>query len=495
MKISVRMRKGLFGLAIAVFGAFTVPASANSPWEAGKKYALVVGIDDYQNESVTDLQCATSDAKLLKSTLVQAGQFPEENIFLLTSDSTGESSKPSLTNIVFRLEWLREIVGPGDTLVFYFAGHGVSMDSETFLLTEEADQRSKNTLMVSSLPGRVLNQLLKDAGAQNTLVLLDACRNDPTAGRGDANNMLSETLARGLVFKPLPAPAAGLERNTATVFACSEGERSWEWGDKNQGFFTYYLAEALKQGAYDTQGQATLQGLVAYLREKVNAAALREANHAQTPMLKYEGPGAERWVLAKSESKAGLSEAEKKAALERAELVAKVEASELEKRRLADENASLKAKNELIEAQNKVLALEKSTQGGGDKALLSLETAQAELQVAQASVEATSERLAFTESSYLQAEVKAETATLAKSVFGNPNAHPEQEQKLLELQKRLQALENERRLAVDRALTAERRVRQLKRNPLGKDARPSRTTLPSDLWWFEQTKEEEADSL
>src|SRR5688500_7077092 len=143
MKISSRFRKCLWGLSFVVLGAFAHPAWAEAPWESeGKRYALVVGIDDSQNESVVDLKCATNDAKLLKDTLVKEGQFKEDNIFLLSSDATGEDKKPSLTNIVFRLEWLREIVGPGDTMVFYFAGHGVSMDSETFLLTEEADQRS-----------------------------------------------------------------------------------------------------------------------------------------------------------------------------------------------------------------------------------------------------------------------------------------------------------------------------------------------------------------
>lgn len=486
-------RQGLVLWILLGLSSLATPSWARTPWDAGKKYALVVGIDDYLNDSVTDLKFATADATLFKETLVKEGQFPEENIFLLTSQARGESARPSLTNIVFRLEWLREVVGPGDTLVFYFAGHGVSMDSETFLLTEEADQRSKNTLMVSSLPGKVLNALLKDAGALNTLVLLDACRNDPTAGRGDVNNLLSESMARGLVFQPLPSAAAGLERNTATVFSCSEGERSWEWGDKGQGFFTFYLAEALRTGAYDSQGQATLQGLVSYLRERVHTATLRETNQTQTPMLKYEGPGADRWVLASSASKVQPSADDQRLAFEKAELVARVEASEMEKKRLADENASLKAKNELIAAENRALSLAQTARSGDPKAQRDLAVAQAELELAKADVEVTNERLAFSSSAFSQAAIKMETIGVAKSMAfgGQASGSAELKAKLEELESRLEALETEKRAAVERALMAERRLRIIQNNPV-LDGRPNRSTRRYDLWRWEEADDPEA---
>jgi uncharacterized caspase-like protein len=481
MKISARFRKGLMGLSLLLLTAFT-PAWANTPWEAGKKYALVVGIDDYQNESVTDLKCATSDAKLFKETLVKQARFPEDNIFLFTTGSVGENSQPSLTNIVFRLEWLREIVGPGDTLVFYFAGHGVSMDSETFLLTQEADQRSKNTLMVSSLPGKALNMLLKDAGAQNTLVLLDACRNDPTAGRGDVNNTLSETMARGLVFKPLPAANPGLERNTATVFSCSEGERSWEWGDKNQGFFTYYLSEALSSGAYDPEGKATLKSLVSYLREKVNTAATREANQAQTPMLKYEGPGADKWVLARTSAEGP------KETFGRAQAVAEAE----ELRRLKAENEELQAKLAQSQAED---ALAKAKQASEEQAA----KAQYELELAMARADAATREQELAKATSEQAQATA--AALEQMAFGNPG--PDLDAKVADLQRTVENLQGQREKLAAEVVKAKRKLMELKRNPylgankgLGTVNRNvHRSGRPSDLWWFEETDVEEAEDL
>lgn len=505
--LSARFRKCLVGVSLLFVVAFSGPASANAPWEAGDRYALIVGINDYQNDSVTDLTCATSDAKLLRDTLVARGKFSAENIFLLTSDGTGESDRPSLTNIVFRLEWLRQVVGPGDTLVFYFAGHGVSIDSETFLLTEEADQRSRGTLMASSLRGSVLNELLKAAGAQNTLVLLDACRNDPTAGRGDKNNTLSPALARGLVFQPLPAAARGLERNTATVFACSEGERSWEWGDKKQGFFTYFLADALRNGgAYDSQGNATLQGLVGYLREKVNAAAVREANHPQTPMLRYEGPGADRWILAQSTENFGNN----LAVLDKAQLIARVETAELEARKAKEQLAYQEAQNAVSAAEQEVArrqtALEQAKQTGGDikTAENELEFAKDNLDLAREELAAGDQQLASTDNLFQRANTRQQAAKTAKAFYGAKESGADigtLEKELAQLRVDLAASETQTKQAVERALKAEQRVAQLEQKlkekweGRGLSKRPTRRMRREDLWNVVNPGAEEADSL
>ncbi len=508
MKVmSARFRKCVVGASFFFLAVFSGPAIANVPWEAGERYALIVGINDYQNDSVTDLNCATSDAKLLKETLVKKGDFSEENIFLLTSDGTGESDRPSLTNIVFRLEWLREVVGPGDTLVFYFAGHGVSIDSETFLLTEEADQRSRGTLMISSLRGSVLNELLKSAGAQNTLVLLDACRNDPTAGRGDKSNTLSPTLARGLVFEPLPAAAQGLERNTATVFACSEGERSWEWGDKKQGFFTYFLAEALQKGAYDGDGNATLQGLVGYLREKVNSAAIREANQPQTPMLRYEGPGAERWILAKSDP---TSPTNNLAVLNKAQLIARTEAAELEARRSKEALSIAQGEKVVAEAEKEILvkqdALKRAKDSGRDvkRAEDELEFAQDNLKLAREDQSANGQRAASTDNLFQRAKTQALAVDTAKTLYGLQEQNADVsalEKQLVELRGQVATSEKAAKTAVERAVRAEQQVAKLEMElaakwegrALGK--RPTRRMRREDLWNVVNPGAEEADSL
>lgn len=487
----------LAGATIFIVGVLCSPSLASNSWDSDKRYAVIVGINNYDNAAVTDLNCATEDARLFKKSLIEQANFVPDNIFLFTSDSNKDSEKPYLTNLVFRLEWLRDIVNPGDTLVFYFAGHGVSLDSKTFLLTQEADQRSKNTLMVSSLPGDVLNELLKAAGAQNTLVFLDACRNDPTSGsRSTSDNLLTDTMSRGLVFKPTPSAARELSRNTATIFACEEGQRSWEWTDKHQGFFTYFLAQGLQaqSGAYDQAGNLTLQGLVNFLGSKVNAAALRETNNPQKPMVRYEGSSPDHWVIAHDIASAN-SNNDRLAQLSRAQLVAEVQAKELEARQnqykvnIAEAGRAVAvAESDLIKAQ--------ATASHSDP---QIEAAKLNLKIALANQSAVKERGGAVDWSINEALARVETAKIAQQVYGSHQDTADASalnEKLNSLQRQLDELAIEKKAAVERALKAERKVRELTRDPFNQSSLPTRSTRPSDLLRFDNTAEgSEAESF
>jgi uncharacterized caspase-like protein len=292
-----------------------------------KKWAVVVGVNEYQRSGVSDLKYAVSDAKLFAEALTNEIGVPKNQLFLYTTDATDPSSMPRLTNLVYRLEWLKERVKPTDTVFFYFAGHGVETEGETFLLMDNADNRSKATLTMSTLNAPLLFKLLDECNAKDTLVVLDACRNDPTAGRGGEDNPMTDTMSRGLVFK---ATELSTERNLATLFACNVGERSFEWPEKGHGYFTYFLVEGLKAG-----GKVTLGGLSNYVRKQV-AEASEEAGDKQQPTLRYEGPGPEGWVLAQGGADATVGAAES------------VE-SRLEK--ALRENARLKAENARLEAE------------------------------------------------------------------------------------------------------------------------------------------------
>jgi uncharacterized caspase-like protein len=296
-----------------------------------RKWAIVVGVDEYQRTGVSDLKYAVSDAKLFAQALTERVGVPQNQIFVYTTDTTISQELPRLTNLVYRLEWLKEKVKPEDTVFFYFAGHGVESEGETFLLMDNADNRSKATLTVSSLNASLLFELLEQCRAKDTLVILDACRNDPTAGRGSEDNPMTESMSRGLVFQ---AASDTSQRHLATLFACSVGQRSYEWPEKGHGYFTYYLVEGLKKGE-----DITLGGLSNYVREQVAQASSR-SGESQQPSLRYEGPGPERWVLASGAGGA---------------TVGAQESTESRLQKALEENARLKAENARLQAELKAL--------------------------------------------------------------------------------------------------------------------------------------------
>jgi hypothetical protein len=96
-------------------------------------------------------------------------------------------------------------------------------------------------------------------------MLLDACRNDPSAGRGDADNRLTRKFAQSFNFE---------ERNSevkafATVYATDVGYRAYEYKEKKQGYFTWALVEALSGAAANDRGEVTLSGVINYLQDAV----------------------------------------------------------------------------------------------------------------------------------------------------------------------------------------------------------------------------------
>lgn len=306
---------------------------------AGRQWAVVIGVDQYQNSSVTDLQYAEADARLFAETLRASAGFRPEDVFLFTTGQGGEQV-PSRTNIAFRFDYLRKNVGPADTLVVYFSGHGVEIEGQSFLLTQEADARSLLTLQQSALHARDLFSWLAATQASRTLLVVDACRNDPIQGRGAGDNSLSQGLAKDLALVDLPAVAGRSSvPSSATLFACSAGQRSFEWPDRGHGFFTYYLVEGLKGAARSSDGPVTLASLVSYLQAQVPQATQRWAMREQAPWLRYEGPGADGWVLARPSGAVVAADPPEDARLREAE----ERARKAEEARLAAEERARKA--------------------------------------------------------------------------------------------------------------------------------------------------------
>ncbi len=286
-------------LSICLLLALTAAVSAET---AGRKWAIVIGINRYQNPGITPLRFAEADARKLAEALVSHGGFQPKDVFVLTTDRTGYEL-PTRTNVAFRFDFLIKNMGPNDTLLVYFSGHGVEVEGQSFLLTAEADSRSLLTLQQSALNASDLFRWLGATRAARTLLVVDACRNDPMAGKGEADNQLSDQMARDLTLVPRTAePRAEVPPASATFFACSAGQRSFEWSEQGHGFFTYYLVEGLKGQAAGADGRVTLQSLTGYVQREVADASSRWLMQKQVPWLRYEGPGADGWELARGQA-------------------------------------------------------------------------------------------------------------------------------------------------------------------------------------------------
>src|SRR6266436_3205152 len=98
----------------------TASAATAAGRKGGKKYAVVVGINQYQRQDITPLKCAVSDAHLLAAALRALNY----KVYEMTSDADREGDLyPSSNNIGFQLGNIRRIMdedGSSDNTFVFF---------------------------------------------------------------------------------------------------------------------------------------------------------------------------------------------------------------------------------------------------------------------------------------------------------------------------------------------------------------------------------------
>src|ERR1043166_906970 len=92
------------GLGLSEKAVKSLPSTA-------KRYAIVIGVDQYADTQITTLGGASNDAKALAKALVQYAGFPSEQVTLLASDQPAER-QPTHGNILRRLSNMAAVIPP-----------------------------------------------------------------------------------------------------------------------------------------------------------------------------------------------------------------------------------------------------------------------------------------------------------------------------------------------------------------------------------------------
>ncbi|MFS8085097.1 MAG: caspase family protein [Acidobacteriota bacterium] len=266
-----------------------------------KRYAVVIGVDQYADTQITTLGGASNDARTLARALTQYAGFPAEQVTLLASDQPAER-QPTRGNILRRLSNLAAVVPPDGLLLISFAGHGIERSGQAFLLPSDAQVSNDVELLEqTAINVTQVKDRIKKIGVRQVLLILDACRNDPV-GRSNADNNLTTNYTRGFNFDVRNREVQAF----ATLYATEVGHRAYEYKEKKQGDFTWILIEALRGGAANEKGEVTLASLVKYLQDRVPKRVLQDLGPGkdQKPFAVIEGYRADDLVISVRDPKA-----------------------------------------------------------------------------------------------------------------------------------------------------------------------------------------------
>lgn len=281
------------------------------------RYALIVGINEYEASKALALDGCENDARNMQNVLVKKFGFASDPLhmrLLLSRQATR-------ANVMAGLKWLATSAKPQDLVVFFFAGHGGQRAAEKDL--NEPDGYDEVFLpydmklldQSNDIVDDELDDWLKTLKTNNVVIVLDACHSG-TGTRGlsgytkprDATNFrdpvtgiqfdmnpkklplhraaqrdagakphLEQTPTKGVLLAACKADSTALDIRKQS----SRGEKV------GYGLFSSVLEEELS----NAPPTMTYQQLMAEVTRKVHAEATRH-EHPQSPQI--EGTSANR---------------------------------------------------------------------------------------------------------------------------------------------------------------------------------------------------------
>lgn len=251
-------------------------AAAQKPaaerFDRGKKWAIVIGVNDYVDDKIPDLRYCVADAKLLAATLREKCGYPGDHILTMTSDQRQAHLQPLRLSLQKQVAAWLKLAKEEDTVVVYFSGHGFLDDrGQGFLATVDTDMEH---LGLTSMRTDDLRDMLRQCKARQKLLVLDCCHSGGEKDIRRERRPSSEEV--GASFRK----AGGL----ITLASCGKQETSSEWPDKQHGVFTYFLAEGLQGKAdRDQDGIVSSDEVYQYTLSKVRTTALKVFGKSQQP--------------------------------------------------------------------------------------------------------------------------------------------------------------------------------------------------------------------
>jgi formylglycine-generating enzyme required for sulfatase activity len=146
---------------------------------AEPRIALIIANGTYGGD-IGSLKNPVSDGKLMSEALKKVGF-----TVILVTDGDQRMMKKSLNDFSEALAK----AGPTATGLFYYAGHGLQVSGENYLVPVGAHIKSEGDVDLEALSAEAVLKVLNFSGVKVQIVILDACRNNPLMRSFRGNTM------------------------------------------------------------------------------------------------------------------------------------------------------------------------------------------------------------------------------------------------------------------------------------------------------------------
>lgn len=266
--VCISVTAGLASVAFAGFAANTTPANVvwakntviNLPSQPGTlkeinpqliaqkqpKVALVIGNANYEEDRLSNpVNDATDIAKALKELGFEVTLLQNQDL---------QSMEAAIDDFSRQLR-------KGGVGVFYYAGHGVQVEGENYLIPLKAKLLNEKDARYEAVAlGKVINTM-EAAENQVNIIIIDACRDNPFYRRWRSSRRSSNV--RGLTAV---SPPNGI----IIVYATREGNTAADGRGQRNSPFTSALLENIKQPNIDVQ--LMFRRVSTVVKEKTNSA-------------------------------------------------------------------------------------------------------------------------------------------------------------------------------------------------------------------------------
>jgi formylglycine-generating enzyme required for sulfatase activity/uncharacterized caspase-like protein len=245
-----------------------------------KNWAIVIGINNYNPNNFSSLKYAKQDAESVRDFFLYEAKFDEVCFFSNDSaDFRWKGNKiptqPTYGNLISFLHdrfETKPFLSAGDNCWFFFAGHGEQHANQDYLMPQDANPRS---IQRTAIPVNYVRERLSRSGADNVILILDACRTDGSRGVAGIG---SES-----------------QKGAIVISSCSPTQKAWEIDELQHGAFTYALLEGLRMR--EELNCATVERLDLHLRRRVPQLCQKYGKYPEQNPRTAVDPADKRYLL------------------------------------------------------------------------------------------------------------------------------------------------------------------------------------------------------